>query len=63
MAGSLGSTIFVVIASKASMSETMDLAGIDMAFGVQAALIVLGFIAALVFVKSRIQSKIADQTF
>jgi len=62
MAGSLGSTIFVVIASKASMSETMDLAGINTAFGVQAVLIFLGFIAALVFIKSKIQNKIADQT-
>jgi predicted MFS family arabinose efflux permease len=61
MAGSLGSTIFVVIASKLSLSETIDVEGINAAFGIQTALMFLGVIVSLVFIKSKIHSKIVAQ--
>lgn len=61
MAGSLGSTIFVVIASKISLSENMDVEGIRAAFGIQTALMLLGVIVSLVFIKAKRHRKICGQ--
>ncbi|WP_459481218.1 MFS transporter [Clostridium saccharoperbutylacetonicum] len=51
MIGSLGSSILVIIITTVSLNGSVDVYGINVSFGVQSILILIGFIISIIFIR------------
>lgn len=51
MIGSLGSSILIIIVTTVSLNGSVDVHGINVSFGVQSILILIGFIISIIFIK------------